>query len=480
LIIVFYLLPIIWLLIIYFQHNLPGNIPFEWLFDSDALFLHAINKDIVSNHGRISDWYFPAAPRIFPSLFLIYLFRFIANDVFFVNIGIAIVQISIFCYFTYLLIKIFTNHDYATYFSLLLVSVVIFFFHIEPFVYYLRVDYHFGEFLCLLLSLVLTFYYLKNPTLSIGIGLFNLVIISTVSDPLLIAQYSIPIIFVLLLTISKKNKNHSGIIGLIVLASFLGYYLKQIYFVNSITNATITLYGIWNSLYHIKIFFIEHSSFLQNIFIAPVIISIIYSGIILFNFKSVTIKSKQLLILYYSFSFISTLFIFLLYPSNIQFRYLINIYILSIIIPVIFIFPKIEKTLKHNYFGKLILTCGLIGLYTFINTNLNNSFYSEYYPNNVRQFDIIANENNLKYGLADYWDASRIYMLTKSNIKGIVPAMIKGKKGIIRKYHTSKKWINTQFDFSYNIHPKIFGFKFYKTSIVNNDSIYLINKNVIH
>jgi len=472
---IFLFIPFLWVLIKYFQHGIPDSSSFEsWFFNSDSVLFYSLSKDIILNQGEIIDWYLPAAPSLFPTMFLIHFLSHIIKDIYFLNIAFLMAQLVLFYILLYFLIKYFTDKTYAYYFSFVIISLIVLILDFEPFLYYLKVDHHFGGFLNLLLCFILTINFLHISNKLIGIGLFSLLTIATISDPLILPHFSLPIIIVLYFFSENSQNNRSLVFWVIFLASILGYLLKQYFFENNISNVTLNYEGVINSMYHIKVFFTEISTISQNIIIFPLIYCLFKSGTILLKKQKGAITIKQLLILFVSFSFLTSITVFLFFPSNIQFRYLINIYYLSIITSIILLYPFINKIFNSNYSAISRIIYVSITLIAIIKSDWHERFSFSYYPSDVSYLDKIVNENKVEYGIADYWDANRLFILSKSEIKGIAPIKIdESNNGIIRKFITSELWRNKKFDFSYNINPEIIGVKFFDTFIRNNDTIYV-------
>ena len=113
-------------------------------------------------------------------------------------------------------------------------------------------------------------------------------------------------------------------------------------------------------------------------------------------------------------------------------------------------------------------------LITVFKTDFSKKLSFNYYPNYVSYFDKIANKENLEFGFADYWDANRLYVLSKSKLKGIAPVRIDdSNNAILRKFNTSRLWINKEFDFSYNINPEKIGVTSFDMYTLDNDTIFV-------
>ena len=113
-------------------------------------------------------------------------------------------------------------------------------------------------------------------------------------------------------------------------------------------------------------------------------------------------------------------------------------------------------------------------LITIFKTDFSKKLLFNYYPDYVSYFDKIVFKENLKFGFADYWDANRLYVLSKSKLKGIAPVIVDDSKDVtLRKFNTSKLWIKEEFDFSYNINPEKLGIKLFNIYTSENDTIFV-------
>ena len=472
---IFILIPLIWVIIKYFQNGYPDSSSFDsWFFNSDSIFYHSVSKDLISNKGKLIDWYFPAAPSLFPSLLLVYIINLFTENIYFNNIVFVLFQALHLYILLYFLLKHFTDKRYAFFFSFVIFSFTLIIFDFVPFLYYSKVDHHFGNFLNLLFCLILTINLLYKSNNLIAIGLFALLTISTISNPLIMAQFSLPIIITLFFIEKIKKDNRLKLFLIIISSSITGYLIMGLFFNNNLTDVNISYDIVINSIYHIKIFFTQICTIYQNVIILPFIYFLFFSGMILLNRAKKPNVLNQLLILFVSFSFITSTTVVLFSPVNIQFRYIINIYYLSIITTIILLYPylsvffKLDTTFVLRYFYMLLI------LITVFKTDWSKQLSFNYYPDYVSYFDKIVNEKKLEYGIADYWEANRLYVLSKSELKGIAPVRIDdSNNAIIRKFNTSRSWINKEFDFSYNINPKKIGLTSFDRYIANNDTVYV-------
>ena len=210
------LIPLIWVIIKYLQNSYPESSSFDtWFFNSDSIFYHGVSKDIVSNQGKLTDWYFPGAPSLFPSLLLVYIINLFTDNIYASNIIFVLFQALHLYILLYFLLKYYTDQRYASFFSLVIFSLTIFIFDFVPFLYYSKVDHHFGNFLNLLFCLILTFSQLYKSNNLKAIGLFTLLTLSTISNPLIMAQFSLPILLTLTFVekTEKDNIRKNGTFG---------------------------------------------------------------------------------------------------------------------------------------------------------------------------------------------------------------------------------------------------------------------------
>ena len=467
--------PLIWIIIKYLQNDFPDNSSFDdWFFNSDSIFYHSVSKDMILNKGQLVDWYFPAAPSLFPSLLIVYIINLFTENVYLSNLLFVCFQVLQLYILLLLLLKYFTDQRYAVFFGFVIFSFTIIIFDFVPFLYYSKVDHHFGNFLNLLFCLFLTINQLFKPKNLYAIGLFSLLAISTISNPLIISQFSMPMILALTLIEKIEKNNRSLLMFIIASSSVIGFLIKGIFFNNDLTDVVISYKQVINSLYHIKVFFTQNSTIFQNSILIPFIYFIFISLTRLFKKPKIVDLKNHFLILFVSASFITSIIVVLFSPVNIQFRYIINIYYLSIITSIILLYPFINDFYKsHNKIFTLYFTFFLFIIIAF-KTDFSKKLSFNYYPDSISHFDNLAKEKKLKFGVADYWDANRLYVLSKSDLRGVSPVKIdKDNKAKIRKFNTSKLWAENEIDFSYNIHPKSLGISSYELVVTNKDSIYV-------
>ena len=188
--------PILSVIIRYLQHDLiidSKNSFDSFMFNSDAIFYSLVSKDIILNKGKLFDWIFAAAPEFFPTMLLTYIISLIIDNYFYSQIIFIVMQLLIFDYLMYKVTLIFTDKIFSLLSIVIINTLIIFFFNLEPFNYLFVASHHIGSFLGVLLTL---FIYYSNEirenykTLII----YVLVFILTFSNPLFIGHLVIPLL----------------------------------------------------------------------------------------------------------------------------------------------------------------------------------------------------------------------------------------------------------------------------------------------
>ena len=129
--------PLIWIIIKYLQNDFPDNSSFDdWFFNSDSIFYHSVSKDMILNKGELVDWYFPAAPSLFPSLLIVYIINLFTENVYFSNLLFVCFQVLQLYILLLFLLKYFTDQRYAVFFGFVIFSFTIIIFDFVPFLYF--------------------------------------------------------------------------------------------------------------------------------------------------------------------------------------------------------------------------------------------------------------------------------------------------------------------------------------------------------
>lgn len=166
----------------------------------DAYIVHTF----LYNHDKFQNWTLTNAFFLFPDITILFLISFFVKTISNVFPIYALIQITLtFSFMTYLIRQISTNKKvglrlgFIAGFSLLLLVIAL-----NPYFEYGSYDYlvplllpsfHFGSFLISILCIALTLKIIKKPKISLLTLLSFLVIITAVSDPLILYYFTFPV-----------------------------------------------------------------------------------------------------------------------------------------------------------------------------------------------------------------------------------------------------------------------------------------------
>jgi len=421
-------------------------------FNSDTLYLPSIFKDLFQDHSGFKGWHLNGAPNFFPDM-LIY---FTVNAIF-PNFRMAML---IFSYLQYTLLLLLIRWLFRLISPAIreeelatgnLIMIVFFLATLVngDFVftfYLLSISYHMGAFIMTILSLALTIDYLRRPATMKLILLFFIGFLGVLNDKLFIAMYVLPLFSLVLfllpaVTFRKKilllfgnalaiiilgslaynGIKHSGYIHIISLSwKFLNFdnipssfhtmmdqhltYLSSLDFrgltdmLSIFSFIAIMVYAI---RYLVKVFRISDNReeevipAIYLVFSTAFWIIVLTIPIINGSYVGYAILRYNVYAIYLSLFNFSILA--MLVRKNIGYRpfslLLSGTFTAAIFISAIFFFLQ-QKPQPH-------------GIKRLIN----------YYPPLVSKMDSVAKQENLRYGVATYWNAKYITMFSRCNLR---------------------------------------------------------------
>ncbi|MCK5028882.1 MAG: hypothetical protein KAR57_04555 [Bacteroidales bacterium] len=416
---------------------------------SDMLYLPSIYKDLFIDKSGLAGWNLNAAPNFLPDMFVFFIISSFFNSFIPACFTFSLLQILTFIVLLAVLYKnVFKqiNYIHLSFASLLMGMFLMAYLVNHDFVYtfyMLSISYHIGAFIMSILSLILIFKFLKSEKNLHLILLFIISLFSVINDRLFVIMFSLPVFSLLFLLLIKKERK---VLILKILASnlivfLLGLFLFRMLRLSGyvhIISLSWKAFNFANIIPALKIFLEQHLFYLSKFDFRGIInmlflISFITHIILLFKNLLKAIKGKDFNKneLVYLLIFTSSIFITLIAPvingsyvSQAILRY--NIYsFYAGIFSIGYLIYKIQSSYKFslNYLI-IILVILMITESAFIITRISNqniknelSDFMNYYPENVKCIDELSQENNLRYGVAEYWDAKQITMFSKQNVR---------------------------------------------------------------
>jgi hypothetical protein len=415
---------------------------FQVYFNSDTLYLPSVYKDLFIDKHYIKDWHLNPAPNFFPDMLLYFtMMLFSSGNFIVVSFVFSVIQFfAILLLFRYIF-KLVMPGDAAGYFKL--VFILFSFFLLEylflgkdfAFTFYvLSNSYHTGAFVMSLVALSLFLNYLKRYQKNRLIVLFILSIICVVSDKLFIVLFSLPAFFTMLFFYKKHGAKVTVLFLLMLVFSvFVGIKLFEFLEDSDFTefDKPHRILSFANIKTSFDILFQQVSIYMSEFSFKGMALYLFFSGLlarIVFFFYIRRKKSNGLISQYVFFSICFDVVVFIApvlngnYTGFDTLRY--NIYPLysSALNNAMLVAYIVNNSALKAYSlpGKWALTTVVIfllglGMLSFSRLGLKRYFF--YYPSMAKQIDAMAKQNELKCGVADYWNAKKTSMFSKNSLR---------------------------------------------------------------
>ncbi len=412
-------------LISYFSGHLLQGL----LFNSDALFLPTLLKNLFQGGGSINDWYLPSVPFFFPD-YLVFLGAYFLDDNIYKQIAIySVFQVAFVFVSIFVIAKELDRK--SSLFASAFASVLLVWLSlngVKPYIFLLTSVFHFGAFLIEILSLALAIKYFscttekqKNRTI---FYLCCLSFFATLSDTLFLVQFLIPLsasIFIINVSTRQKIINNIYLATLPLVFGILGLLSYSVLFENKtkvpiiigtekIITTLVDLFGI------LKVLFIK-----SPFFVLYFVVFYVFCALCLFSlFKQRYLLNlpKEIVyaVIFVLFSTGTMLFAVLLATNqSVAVRYFIPAFCWPIIIGMIVTAYFLKD--KFFYFGSVLSIAAVIHLWFNALELFKKYGVSEnYYPNEISCIDAALANENLSNGIAGYWEAKYIQAFSKSKI----------------------------------------------------------------
>jgi hypothetical protein len=295
--------------------------------------------------------------------------------------------------------------------------------------------YHNGAFVMALIALLFSFLFIKQNRYVYLIALFLAGILALVSDKLFAIYFIAPFSLALIaLLISNKNLRYLKLLGANLAAVLVGFLIINVIRNNASfyieqTHFRLTMKDIlfsWNIFSIQLINYFKAFSMLQIILVLSLISYCMTIYYAITGFLSILRKRQEpdIFTIYQIFVFFAFPIIFLspvlmgYYLGQDCFRYvIIGLYILILNLSV---YLSQWARMKMFLWSFLFTAHLSVLIYLFINFNIYQGLknYFNYYPEEVRAIDAIADKYGLKYGTTkNYWAAKHTTMFSKKEVR---------------------------------------------------------------
>ena len=413
------------------------------------LYLPSIYKDVIIDRTGLAGWNLNAAPNFLPDMLVFFIIRSFFSSFIPACFTFTLMQILTFIILLSFLYKIIfknLNYIHLSFASLLLGMFLLAYLVNQDFVYsfyMLSISYHMGAFIMSILCFILIFKFLASEKQLYLILLFIVSLLSVINDRLFVIMFSIPVFSLLWMLAIKKERKVSILKILIsnLIALLLGLFLFRMLRLSGyihIISLSWKAFNFDNIVPALKIFLEQHWFYISKLDFRGIIDLLFITGFIshvsfLIINLSKALKGKEYNRNELLYLLIFTAFLFLTlmapiingsYVSQAILRY--NIYSLYAgVFSFGFLIYKLQSSYKIslNYLA-IILVILIITETVFIINKISSqnikkelSEFMNYSPEKVKCIDELSQEYNLKYGIAEYWDAKQITMLSKQNVR---------------------------------------------------------------
>jgi len=426
-------------------------------FLSDMLYLPSLYKDLFIDYFTLDGWRLNASPNIIPEWPVYFFLRWISGDFRIASFLYAIVSVLLINIFTAMLYKeVYRKMSFLflTYLSLAYSAFLLQYYFIgedalSSFYLFLS-GFHTGAFIMALLGFWLFFRYLNRGKKNSLLFLFLVSLMATFSDRLYIIYLVFPVFVSLVFILNRgvKAKLFHSLLSIsagVILGLFSIQILKskEILEFADVSSRMLNFDGFGASI----VIFLDHMAYFfkaggtSRLIIIISVISVLAGTWMSVEYvffrkrKDTPIQEKIFIIVIFSFIVMVLVnpIINGSYVARSIFRY--NVYSLYIAVTVLsvymYLLSRKYKILKNVF--SIVLVLILAGLIITMTSREVKSGSAaglgklfNYYPTEVAEVDSLVLENNLKYGVANYWYAKVITMFSHYNhrVYSVYPNMM--------------------------------------------------------
>lgn len=421
----------------------------EVYFNSDALFLPSFYKDIFIDGTGFKGWNMNGAPNFFPDIFLYSIINSIIPNFKIANLVFSSCQYMLILAGLNLLLKavipninkwtlIFLNAIFPLYLLVALVDRDFYFAY-----QVISMAYHAGSVVTMLYAAYFFFSYLRHQSKWSMFGLIIMSFLGAFNDRIFISTFAIPMFVILLFELIWIKLKPLRMAAIATSASSAIAFTLFTYLRNN--NPYYKIIGLNERFLNFKnaasswdTFSEQHWNLLKAFELRSFIIAITFLSLIIPIFISIrylvkasklkTYSSSKKIIISFIFFTAGALSLNIFapiingnYPGIACLRYITFSYLFSFAVFVYFIY---YITKRKSAFIKYFASAFLIILITILISGITKYQIREtitrianYYPEEVQKVDEYARKKNLKYGVANWWDAKFTTLFSRQDLR---------------------------------------------------------------
>ncbi len=409
----------------------------DFIYNSDALYLPSLYVDVL-NGENISEWRLPPTPYFFPDMLLYFLLMTVTSSMHVTVVVLGMIQFLVFTLGLFLLARETMPRSYGLgRYGLVVLMGGLFLIFSDKLMFYSQMIFisahHFGIVLIIPFVLTLVCKLISKLKMPLVYILCILSFLTGLSDALFLIQVAVPLAgsLVVLLLIKQSSVKHTfTIVSAMLIPGVIAWALN--YFVITGKNSLVKSYlfrphlmgpsmlTFFKSLLASVKMYPIHAILAGGLLSGCVLVLVIQWRQFRTAFKS---KSALLLASYFLFALVINVVAILLFGVFMDrngFRYFLPFLIFPAFwgMPFVLRVPKIVS--RRVFAGAILAIYTIIVLFSLQNIEhqqIEEIFTDAYYPSYIRCIDEKATQVGIKHGIAQYWQARPISMLTQNELK---------------------------------------------------------------
>lgn len=427
------LLPLLMLAIFSHEYRV-----YDYYFNPDSLYLPSLYQGLFVDGYPLKSFYLNPSILLVPDVILYFPLMALTGDVILSSFIFSILQHLLIFGFTLMIFRLlFRKHALqagalANILFLVLFLGAVLSKEILFAAFSLVSTNHVGVFVMMLLSLWLFLRHQIKPGTVKAVLLALLVFLSVFSDLLYVLMFPVPLMAVVVLRgIVTRSWQGLKIVALVFVAAIFGYfvqgyvdgeflYLARLPEVSIMSNIVPAFHLMMADLWHFASALDAHTLLIMLSFIS----FIAHVAVVVKMIKKRDLNSP--VSFYLAFSAIYMMIIFWMpvltgsYIAKHILRYNISAFYLAMInIPVLMVYALSGKQVQIKKLFTWLFSLGFIMMFTVGTANLSKNGirnFFDYYPDFVRELDEIAEKEQLKNGVANFWNAKPITLFSKKGL----------------------------------------------------------------
>lgn len=384
------------------------------LFHSDSDYLPALYRDLVQHNGRLSQWYLTPAPSFLPDWPLFFLAHWLAGDFFHALPLFFVLQGGLLFGLAWWLARAVLDSRAAP-LAAAFATVLVFYWAMQtvtPYSYFYLSAFHCGAFLLLLLSLRLQH---GQACWLLGV----VAALAALSDRLYVLQYALPALATLGLLQWRQGLPWKRQAAAILIGSLIGMQLYKLVAHAHKLPWGLSLAGIDSNLAQLGGMLAQtwqRAPLCLTLLIAYYLaVSLLLPGTLAGRGWRIRQPLAAQLAVFSWLSGAAGVAVVLVSTNDFTVRYFIPAFVLPLLLGPLLLYSCLpQRWQRHLPVLLMALTAGLTLKMLLPQLRDLDQVRQAYYPPQVACMDAMLAQHKLRRGIANYWDAKRYGMLSRT------------------------------------------------------------------